>query len=101
MAEKTILVCDACGKPAAETVTMKTSRGNFVKDLCSTHVNELVAGARKPRPGRRKGTTVATGAQPAATAAPKPAARKSAARKSAAKSAAPKKRGRPRKNPAS
>ena len=25
MAEKTILVCDACGKPAAETVTMKTS----------------------------------------------------------------------------
>ena len=61
MAEKTILVCDACGKPAAETVTMKTSRGNFVKDLCSDHVNELVAGARKPRPGRRKGTTVAGG----------------------------------------
>ena len=59
MAEKTILVCDACGKPAAETVTIKTSRGNFVKDLCSTHVNELVAGARKPRPGRRKGATVA------------------------------------------
>ncbi|MGZ5288498.1 MAG: hypothetical protein ACXWE5_03345 [Actinomycetota bacterium] len=85
MAEKTILVCDACGKPAAETVTMKTSRGNFVKDLCSTHVNELVAGARKPRPGRRKGTTVA--------AAPKPAAKAAAA--------TPKKRGRPRKNPAS
>ena len=96
MAEKTILVCDACGKPAAETVTMKTSRGNFVKDLCGTHVNELVAGARKPRPGRRKGTTVAAGATPAAPAAPK-----SAARRSAAKSAAPKKRGRPRKNPAS
>ena len=92
MAEKTILVCDACGKPAAETVTMKTSRGNFVKDLCSTHVNELVAGARKPRPGRRKGTTVAAGA--------KPAAAKSAAKTDAAP-AAPKKRGRPRKNPAS
>ena len=45
MAEKTILVCDACGRPAAETVTMKTSTGNFVKDLCSMHVNELVAGA--------------------------------------------------------
>ena len=85
MAEKTILVCDACGKPAAETVTMKTSRGNFVKDLCSTHVNELVAGARKPRPGRRKGTTVARAAKPAAKAA----------------TAAPKRRGRPRKNPAS
>ncbi|HEY7761496.1 MAG TPA: hypothetical protein VIC52_00685 [Actinomycetota bacterium] len=55
MAEKTILVCDACGRPAAETITVKTSRGNFVKDLCSAHVAELVAGARKPRPGRRKG----------------------------------------------
>jgi hypothetical protein len=86
MAEKTILVCDACGKPAVETVTMKTSRGNFVKDLCGTHVNELVAGARKPRPGRRKGTTVAASAA-------KPAA--------PATAAAPKKRGRPRKNPAS
>lgn len=85
MAEKTILVCDACGKPAAETVTMKTSRGNFVKDLCSTHVNEMVAGARKPRPGRRKGAT--------ASARPKPAA-------TTGTGAAPKKRGRPRKNPA-
>lgn len=84
MAEKTILVCDACGKPAAETVTMKTSRGNFVKDLCGAHVNELVSGARKPRPGRRKGTTVAAAAKPVATT-----------------SSAPKKRGRPRKNPAS
>jgi hypothetical protein len=89
MAEKTILVCDACGKPAAETVTMKTSRGNFVKDLCSTHVNELVAGARKPRPGRRKGTTVAAGGKPAA------------AKSAATTGAAPKKRGRPRKKPAS
>ena len=48
MAEKTILVCDACGKPAVETVTIKAARGNFVKDLCATHVNELVSGARAP-----------------------------------------------------
>jgi hypothetical protein len=81
MAEKTILVCDACGKPAAETVTIKVSRGNFVKDLCATHVNDLVAGARKPRPGRRKGA-VASAAKP--KAAPK---------------AAPRRRGRPRKKP--
>ncbi len=54
MAEKTILVCDTCGRPAAETITIKVARGNFVKDLCSTHVNEAIAGARKPRPGRRK-----------------------------------------------
>jgi len=82
MAEKTILVCDACGRPAAETVTIKVTRGNFVKDLCATHVNDLVAGARKPRPGRRKGV-VARAAKP--KAAPK---------------AAPRRRGRPRKKPA-
>jgi hypothetical protein len=78
MAEKMILVCDACGKPAAETVTIRLGRGNFVKDLCGTHVNELIAGARRPRPGRRKG---AVARKPAATP----------------KKAAPKKRGRPRK----
>jgi hypothetical protein len=70
MAEKTILVCDACGRPAAETVTIKSTRGNFVKDLCSTHVSELVAGARKPRPGRRKGV-VAKAAARSATGAKK------------------------------
>ncbi|HEX7248322.1 MAG TPA: hypothetical protein VF351_09510 [Actinomycetota bacterium] len=62
MAEKTILVCDACGRPAAETITIKVSKGNFVKDMCSTHVNELVAGARRPRPGRRKGVVAKSGA---------------------------------------
>ena len=52
MAEKTIVVCDVCGKPATETVTIKAARGNYAKDLCATHVTELVAGARRPRPGR-------------------------------------------------
>lgn len=85
MAEKMILVCDACGRPAAETVTIKVERGNFVKDLCSVHVNELVAGARRPRPGRRKGAVAAPAK--AATATP------------AKRAAAPKKRGRPRKKP--
>ena len=79
MAEKTILVCDTCGRPAAETITIKVARGNFVKDLCSTHVNEVIAGARKPRPGRRK--AVVGSAKPKTLAAPK-------------------KRGRPRKRPA-
>ena len=78
MAEKTILVCDTCGRPAAETITIKVARGNFVKDLCSTHVNEAIAGARKPRPGRRKAVV---GGAPKA-------------------SATSKKRGRPRKKPA-
>jgi hypothetical protein len=74
MAERTIVVCDVCGKPATETVTIKVARGNFAKDLCATHVTELVAGARRPRPGRP---------------------RKMAGSGQAA--AAPKRRGRPRK----
>jgi len=73
MAEKTVVVCDVCGKPAAETVTIKVARGNYAKDLCAAHVTELIAGARRPRPGRP---------------------RKMAG---AASAAAPKRRGRPRK----
>lgn len=72
MAEKTIVVCDVCGKPATETVTIKVARGNYAKDLCGTHVTELVAGARRPRPGRP--------------------------RKMAGSAAAPARRGRPRRS---
>jgi hypothetical protein len=71
MAEKTIVVCDVCGKPASETVTIKVARGNYVKDLCATHVTELTAGARRPRPGRPR-------------------------KLAAGETAAPKRRGRPR-----
>ena len=89
MAEKTILVCDQCGRPATETVTIRVARGNFVKDLCGTHVSELVAGARKPRRGRPRAA-----AAPASTS---PRKRSSAAprKRSAAKGA--KRRGRPAK----
>ena len=73
MAEKTIVVCDVCGKPATETVTIKVARGNYAKDLCAAHVTELIAGARRPRPGRPRKMAGATAA------------------------AAPKRRGRPRK----
>ena len=68
MAERTIVVCDVCGKPATETVTIKVARGNFAKDLCATHVTELVAGARRPRPGRPRKMA---GSGQAASAAPK------------------------------
>lgn len=65
MAEKTIVVCDVCGKPATETVTIKAARGNYAKDLCAAHVTELVAGARRPRPGRpRKMAGEASAAAP-------------------------------------
>jgi hypothetical protein len=83
MAEKTILVCDTCGKPAAETVTIRVARGNYVKDLCASHVSELLSGARKPRPGRPK--AVASGTS-----------KKAAGRKPSGA----KRRGRPRKKSA-
>jgi len=85
MAEKTIVVCDVCGKPATETVTIKVARGNYAKDLCAAHVTELVAGARRPRPGRpRKMAGGTTAAAPKRTGRPRKSVgrpRKTAARK--------------------
>ncbi len=46
MAEQTILVCDVCGQPATESVSIRVGRRNLSKDLCDTHVAELTAGAR-------------------------------------------------------
>jgi len=59
VAERTILVCDICGQPAAQTVTFKVGRRNLQKDYCSVHVQELTAGARAPRRGRRPGVVAA------------------------------------------
>lgn len=89
MAEKTILVCDQCGRPAAETVTIRIARGNFVKDLCTTHVSELVSGARKPRRGRPRSTAAAaTGRKRAGTAARKRSTAKRGAKRRGAKAKA-------------
>ena len=92
MGERTILVCDVCGRPAVQSVTIKVGRQNWTKDLCQTHIDELTAGARKPRPGRRR-AVVATGAE---MSSPRRRGRppKSA---SAAGGGAPKRRGRPPK----
>jgi hypothetical protein len=100
MGEQVILVCDVCGRPAAESATIRVGKRNFVKDFCSTHLSELTAGARAPRRGRRRGTAVKTAARrgrrpPKSGATPK---RRGRPPKSAA---APKRRGRPPKNPAS
>jgi hypothetical protein len=84
MAEKTIVVCDVCGKPATETVTIKVARGNYAKDLCAAHVTELVAGARRPRPGRPRKMAGAAAAAPARRGRPRKAVgrpRKGAGRK--------------------
>ncbi len=64
MGERTILVCDVCGRPAVQTVTIKVGRQNWTKDLCQTHVDELTSGARRPRPGRRRAVVAAEAAAP-------------------------------------
>jgi hypothetical protein len=77
MGEQTILVCDVCGRPAVETVTIRVGGRSYVKDFCSTHLSELTAGARSPKRGRRAGTVTKTstgkrrGRPPKAGAAPK------------------------------
>jgi hypothetical protein len=59
MAEQMILVCDVCGKPAAQSVSLKVDGRSLTKDVCERHLTELTKGARASRPGRRrKATTV-------------------------------------------
>jgi hypothetical protein len=103
VAERTIVVCDVCGKPASETVTIKVARGNFAKDLCATHVTELIGGARRPRPGRpRKLAGAAAAASPARRGRPrKSASKKSAARKPAGRKPVRKSARRTRAQPSS
>jgi hypothetical protein len=50
MAERTILVCDICGQPAAQTVTFKVGRRNLQKDYCSVHLQDS-----QPVPGLHAG----------------------------------------------
>lgn len=60
MAESVVVVCDVCGNPAVQTVTIRVGTRNLVKDFCATHLSELTAGARAPKRGRRPGTVVTT-----------------------------------------
>ncbi len=83
MAEQVVIVCDVCGAPATSTVTVSVQGGaragqKFTKDLCDTHLAEIVRGGRKPRRGRRRATVAATEAA-APKAAPKPRRRARAA----------------------
>jgi hypothetical protein len=91
MGERTILVCYVCGRPAVQSVTIKVGRQNWTKDLCQVHIDELTAGARKPRPGRRR-AVVATG-----DALAPPRRRGRPPKSASAAGGAPKRRGRPPK----
>ena len=89
MAERVMLVCDTCGRPAVETVTFKTSSGNRQRDYCSTHLDELLVGARTPKRGRRPGST--NGNSTSKKASAKPAtSRRASAKKTTSKRAASK-----------
>ena len=97
MGERTILVCDVCGKPASQTVTIRVGRRNLVKDFCSTHLSQLTAGARAPRRGRRK-SIVSGAAGPSASSARRGRpTKRAAARKTVSKKSGARRRGRPRK----
>jgi hypothetical protein len=62
MAESTILICDVDrSRPAVASISFKVGRQNWTKDLCRIHLDEILAGARKPRPGRRAGRLATPG----------------------------------------
>ncbi len=109
MAEAVVIVCDVCGKSPAGLVSIRANGTNRVKDLCATHLRELLEGTRAPKRGRRAGTTITK------TTAKKTSAKKTARKRTTAKKrpgrprkpaaatrnpAADKKRGRPRKRAA-
>ena len=52
MAQALVVVCDVCRKPAVETVSMKVAARGYQKDVCQTHLDEMIKGARAPRRGR-------------------------------------------------
>jgi hypothetical protein len=83
MAEKTVLVCDVCGEPASESVTIHAKQRRLVKDLCSTHLAELTRGGRPVRRGRPKTRAVAKAASARATSAKRPARARPARKKEA------------------
>jgi hypothetical protein len=56
MSERMLVVCDVCGGPAETTVALRVENRSMQKDLCATHLAELLKGTRRPRRGRRPKT---------------------------------------------
>jgi hypothetical protein len=85
MAERTVLVCDVCGEPAKQSVTIQTGSRRLVKDLCGQHLAELIKGARPVKRGRPRGTVSATATKSSQVrAVKKPSRAKRSRRKEAA-----------------
>lgn len=90
MAQALVVVCDVCGRPAVETVSLKVSSQGYQKDVCQAHLDEMIKGARSPRRGRPRTKPVVAGR----TSSPKrttSAKRKTSAKRSTAKRTARKK----------
>ena len=85
--EAVTLVCDVCHQPAKTTARITVDSKNHLKDLCATHLAELLAGSRAPRRGRPR----KDGASIPRTRKKSTTTRSTAKRKSASKSGARKK----------
>ena len=97
MAERVMLVCDTCGKPASETVGIRAGGRSLQKDVCDAHLAELTNGARQARRGRPRGSTSkrAAASGPRKKAAARSPRKKTASRKKSSRKKAAR-RGRPR-----
>jgi hypothetical protein len=81
-----IRVCDVCGQPAQESVTIRVGAKGYAKDLCGRHLTELLNGTRAPKRGRRPAGSLvkasASASQSDGSAAkPKPARRRRTAKR--------------------
>jgi DNA-binding protein HU-beta len=96
MAERTILVCDDCGRPATTSVTIRINGRNLVKDLCDQDARALVRNARTPKRGRKAATVLAPSnlgerrgpGRPKGSTSKRSSAKRSSKRSSAKRSAA-------------
>lgn len=53
MAERVVVVCDECGRPAKASVAFKVAGRSLAKDLCQVHLQELVRNSHPSKRGRR------------------------------------------------
>jgi hypothetical protein len=67
MAEATVLVCDRCGQPVADSVILRVGNRNYVTDLCRKHLDDLMRHARVPKRGRKPKSLSSQGQRRAST----------------------------------
>src|SRR5438105_6630546 len=89
LAETTIIVCDVCGRSPGETVSITAGGRSYRKDLCTTHLFEVLQGAHAPLRGRPRKAAAAQATAPRRRGRPPKVAQ--------AAPAAPRRRGRPPK----